>query len=412
MGTAAKPQTLWKSATADFHNFRRGVNEADGFTRDLAGSESSPIVFGVSLGQGLIIGKQSEEWLGSSTDGQASISPTNFNARRQSSYGAADVAPIVVGPRLVFARSGGRVLNDYQYAWDTQEFGAAELNELSDHLFISGIKQLAYQRRPDSIIWAVTNDGKLLSLHYRREKEFIAWAYHKMSGDVDSVACIPGDNDLDDVYILAQRNVGGTDYRYVEQIDTQTMFELEEDDIDEAEQRALLTYLDCSVFQTGAASATWTGFDHLEGELLSVQADGSYHAPVRVLGGGITLSRTATSVLGGIDYSDDSPLQPMNFDIGSRDGSSVGKTWRVAGLHFHFYKTSGARFADDENARFVDVKLRTSAGDVNAPVALTSGVIQVGTAPRYQDSVRVVLKPISGEPLNLLAFIPDLSISG
>lgn len=412
MGTTAKPQNIWFSATGDFHNFRRGTADSDGFVRELAANESSPIVYGVSLGQGIIIGKESSEWLGTSTDGQASVTPVNFNARTQSSYGTSNVQPVISGSRLIFVKSGGRALCEYLYAFDTQEFAAVELNELSNHLTRGRIRQLAYQRRPEPILWVVTEDGKLLSMHYRREKEFIAWAWHEMSGTVESVACIPGENSLDDVYLLVNRTIGGSTARYVEKIDGQTMLELEEDDIDDADQRALLTYLDCSVYQTGAASATWSGFDHLEGELIAVMADGLYHAPVRVLGGSITLSAAATKVLGGIDYSDDSPLIPMPVDFAGGDGTTAGKKWRAAEIALHLYRTAAARYADDEDSTFRDVKIRETGDDTSLPIPAFTGKKVLAGRPKHQDDVRVCLKPSGGEPMNVLALIVGAEISG
>lgn len=415
LGNANEPQTMWFSATADFLNFRRGLNDSDGFVRTIAGDESSPILWGISLGAGIIIGKESEEWLGVSSDGQASITPTNFQAKRQSTYGTADVDPVVVGSNLLFVKAGGRNVLVYQFAYEEQNFFAADLAELSDHLLIGRIKQIAYSRKPENILWIVTHDGKLLSMSYQREKEFLSWAYHPMDGTVESVAVVNGSESIDSVFIATYRTIGGQAVRYVEQLDMQTMLELDSEDIDEASQRALLTYLDCSKRQSGTFTTTCTGLSHLDGHLVSIYVDGAYHAPKVVSGGSVVLDRPGSIVLAGLDYSDNTMLVPFNIDLSGQDGATAGKKWKIGQIDARFYNSSAGRHANHfttPSSELFDIKFDSATDEVNTVTPVTNGIIRLCQAPRYQDDARVVIKAKHGEPLNVLALTVDAAITG
>lgn len=418
-GSDFQPQTIWSSATGDFHNFRRGVNDADGFTSSIAGDESSPIEWGISLGSGMVLGKQTEEWLCTSSDGQSSISPTNFQAKKQSAYGSSGVDPIIVGPRLIFVQSGGRTLLDYQFAWDEQVFAALELNEISNHLTRGRVKQLAYSRKPEQVVWVVTEDGKLLTMHYRREKEQIAWAYHPTpnpsgaEATVESVSVVNGTSSVDHIYFAVKRTINGDTRRYIERIHMQTVLDVEEDDIDEVSRRKLVTYLDCSKTAAGAYSAgdSVSGFSHLENETVSVYVDGAWHADKRVNGGAVVLDRAATeSVMVGIDYSDNSQLIPFNIDIGSINGTTVGKNVHLSEITVRLHQSSGIRhknhFSNSDTELLIG-KIYDSSTLGSGPPPVVNDVFMLCQSPRYTNDLRAEIRPLNGEPLNVLSLVLD-----
>jgi hypothetical protein len=72
---------------------------------------------------------------------------------------------------------------------------------------------MAYQAEPDSIVWCVRDDGKLLSMTYMREQEVIAWAWHDTDGIFESVWTIPGET-YDEVWFVVKR---GTE-RFIERM--------------------------------------------------------------------------------------------------------------------------------------------------------------------------------------------------
>ena len=427
MGTAHEPERVWASASADFLNFRRGTAEANAWSRVLAADEASLIAWGASVGGGLVIGKPKEEWLVTSGDPAASISPTTFQAKEQSQFGAADIQPLKVGARLLFAQEGARSLLEYGFDWQAQSFEAVDLAELALHFTRGGIKQMDFAKKPDDVVWIVTDDGKLLSMTYKRRQEgsVIAWAYHPTSGTVESVAVINGANGLDDVYVAVQRTINGATVRFVEKLDSYTGLALEKcNDLYVAwladptdanwdaylAERVLLTYLDSSVRATSVSpTTTFAGFSHLNGTLVNVQADGSEHDPVLVSGGSITLTRSASTALAGLPYT--SQLQPTPFDVQLGDGTSIGKKWKVSDLAIRFYLTGNAQYADDPvTATKWTVALRDASDDANAPIALHTGIKKLAITGTYNDSVSVWIGTSGAEPLAVLGITPSFTI--
>ena len=57
---------------------------------------------------------------------------------------------------------------------------------LAEHITQGGIEEVAYAQEPDSIYWAVRNDGVLLGLTYQREEDVVAWHRHIMGGKAQS----------------------------------------------------------------------------------------------------------------------------------------------------------------------------------------------------------------------------------
>lgn len=413
MGTANQPLTLWGSATADFMNFRRGLNDSDGFSFSLAADESSPIVWGQSVGAGIIVGTESSEWLATASDGSASMTPTNFQAKRQSQYGSANVEAIIVGPRALFAKSGARYVMEFQYAYDEQAFFALALNELSDHLTLAGIKQLAFSRKPEEMVWVVTNDGKLLTMTYRREKQEIAWAYHEMADtECESIAVINGTELVDHVYIATKRTLNGSDRRFVERIDLDTLINLDSDEIDTEAQRSLLTYLDCSKRSTGTFTDSADGFDHLEGLEVALWVDGTRHNPKVVTGGEVELDRPASTVLAGLDYSDETMFASYHTDLSQSPGTTQGKRYKAGEILARVYRTTAFRVADDLTTdKIFDAKILQVTDPVNTIHPAVSRIVRCCGAPMWQDDITLTIRATGAEPSNILAIIADMEIS-
>ena len=62
---------------------------------------------------------------------------------------------------------------------------------LSNHLFTGyTLKEWAWAEEPYKIVWAIRNDGALLSLTYLKEQDVYAWARHDTFGLYQSVCSV------------------------------------------------------------------------------------------------------------------------------------------------------------------------------------------------------------------------------
>ena len=75
-----------------------------------------------------------------------------------------------------------RKVREFGYNFQDDAYVAPDMTLLSEHITEGGIEEVAYAQEPDSIYWAVRNDGVLLGLTYQREEDIIAWHRHIMGG--------------------------------------------------------------------------------------------------------------------------------------------------------------------------------------------------------------------------------------
>ena len=104
---------------------------------------------------------------------------------------------------------------------------------------------------------------------------------------------------------------------------------------------------------------------HLEGQTVSVLADGSTHATKIVSSGSISLDRSTTKAVVGLAY--DSVLQTMRIEGGAAEGTSQGKTKRISKVVLRLFETVGVKVGPTL-ANLETVPFRTTSSDLSAPV--------------------------------------------
>lgn len=213
--TDNSPQTIWMSATDDWANFLTGSEADRAFSRTIA-SDQVNVIRWLAPRDALMVGTIGGEWKMWAPGADEPIHNGNAVIRKQSSYGSANIQPAVVDNAILFVERQAKKVRELVYVWDSDSWQAPDMTVLSEHIADSGIKQIAFQRTPDPILWAVTVDGDLIGLTYNRPQDVIAWHNHTLTGDVESVAVIPGDGE-DEVWVLIEREINGSTVRYIEQ---------------------------------------------------------------------------------------------------------------------------------------------------------------------------------------------------
>jgi len=214
-GNEDYPQTIWMSQTGDYNNFTAGTLAADAVIYSLPGQNpiqwmaSQDFLFTGTLGGAGKLGGNSP---------QDAISAEELPTYRSQTYtGSAAVQAVIADDQILFVERGSRRLREFAFSIEHDKYVSPDLTLLAEHITESGIKEIAYQERPESILWCVRDDGVLLSFTYKRAQEVIAWARHVTDGTVESVAVIPGDEE-DEVWLIVNRTIGGATKRYVEQL--------------------------------------------------------------------------------------------------------------------------------------------------------------------------------------------------
>jgi hypothetical protein len=404
-GTEAEPNTFWASAVNDFENFRRGAFDSDALAFTLAAQEGSAIQSMVSH-EALVIFTQSEEWTAMTSENTA-ITPSNIFVRRQSRFGSAHRQAFVAANNLLFLQRGSRKLRQFTYSGGAGGQGqASDLTVLAEHITDGGIRQMAFQQQPDPIIWAVTNDGVLLSLTYEADQNVIAWARHTSgTGLFESVSTIyGGDSGADEVWVSVKRG----SVRHIERIDPQAYSKLEAGDSER------MIYLDSAIIvENDTATDAIEGLNHLEGEDVGILADGAVQAAREVESGEIVLDGDASIVVAGLPYA--SKLQPSKFEIPGDNGTSQGKTFVCKKVTLNLWKSGELQYADNPNepdeSKWFNAIGRSTSTAFGEPEPLFTGFKDLTNLGSHKDSVDFCVRETLPLPCNVLAMIPQIHIS-
>lgn len=112
------------------------------------------------------------------------------------------------------------------------------------------------------------------------------------------------------------------------------------------------------------------GLDHLEGETVSVVADGAVHTDQKVINGGIKLDAQADVIHVGYKYR--GMLKTTNLNIGGQSGSAQNKARNVYKVVFEFMNSLGVKFGTNLY-KLAKLDFRGVNSRLNRPSPLYSG---------------------------------------
>ena len=402
-GTIDEPQTIFFSKAGDYENMTSGTNADDAMVYTIAANQVNVIRY-LKAQRTLVIGTTAAEYTVSADGTDASITPTNITIKRQSSYGSANVDAVTAGNAILFLQKAKRKIRELAYNFDSDSYVAPDLTILNDAVTDSGIVQMEWQQEPDNILWCVREDGQLAGLTYQRSENVVSWHRHILGGAfgsgnsvVESIASISGDLNEDELWCIVKRTVNGATVRYVECFS--------DFDFDETASTDF-KFLDSHLSYSGSATTTLSGLSHLEGQTVSILADGSVHANKTVSSGAITLDRSVTKACVGLAY--DSVLQTMRIEGGSAEGTSQGKIKRISKVVLRLFETVGVKVGPSLT-NLETIPFRTTSSDLSAPVdTLVEGDREIEFDDDYNSDGHIFIKQDQPLPASILAIYPTL----
>ncbi|WP_448207288.1 phage nozzle protein [Azospirillum sp. sgz302134] len=402
----ARGQTVWMSCSADFDRHSpsnaAGVVAADDAVTVTASDDQVNVIRWLSGANGaLFAGTSGGPFRIAGSDGP--ITPASVSMTRLHVSGAGDTAPARIGSGVVFASRTRRRVLQLAYDYSTDGYNAPDLSLMADHIARVGVRGMAWQAEPWSILWAVLDDGRLAGLTLSAESEALAWHRHTIGGTgtrVRSITCIPG-ADRDELWMLVIRRVGGQDRAQVE------VMEAHFDPVDPAD-RSGLWYVDAGLFYSGSPAAAMTGLDHLEGETVQVVADDVPHPSRVVTGGQVELQAPASRVLVGLGST--ARLVSLDIQPPTAQGSSGGQPRRVSAVSVGLLHAAGADVGV-EGSPLESIPQRMDGDALGAPPALFTGAKSIRTdAGTRKAALHVVVEQAKPLPLAVTALIPDVAV--
>jgi len=492
-GAPNAPQRLDGSVIGDYETFKPSAADgvivaSDALAFTLNSNDVNVIRWFSPDEKGLLVGTVGGEWVIRAASINEALSPTNVTAKKSTSYGSADIQPVQVGKATLHVQRSTRKLREFLYFYDVDGFRANDLTLIAEHITGNGIVELAYQKEPQSIVWAVKTDGQLIGMTYERDLDALRAGWHKHNiggyGDaannnavVESIAVIPSpDATREELWMVVKRYINGATYRSVEYM-TKLFDELDDQQdayfvdggltydvpktitaitkanpavvtsashgfsngdkvkITEVQgmsevngQSYLVANVATNTFELTSVNggsninsssyttyvsggvvrkfvSTVSGLTHLEGQTVSVCADGAPQPNKTVSGGAITLSTTATIVHVGFGYNRDA--QMLRLEAGAADGTALGKTRRIHRVGFLVHRSLGLQIGTSLSD-LDTLTFRTSTDEMTRAPALYTGIITETLDSNYDFENKIAWRQSQPLPCTILAVMPQM----
>ena len=441
--TNAQPQTLFFSVGGSFEDFADGIDADDALTYTI-GSNQVNVIRYLASGRVLIVGTSGGEFAVSASGSSVPLSPTNAQIKRQANYGSANIQPIQVGNVTMFVQRASRKIRELVYNFDTDSYQAPDLTVLAEHITDTGITDVAFQQEPDNIVWCVLTNGNLVGMTYRREEEVVGWHEHIVGGrfgectvtvsDYANIAVgttltftksdgstvtftseaagssspasatgfrpntnnnTTADNIFTAINAHADFTVANPSAAIV--VITET-FDFG-NDIEDA------FFVDSGLTYSGSAATSISGLNHLEGQTVSILANGATHPDKVVASGAISLDRSVTKAHIGLAYN--SILQTMRVDAGGTEGTAQGKIKRIHDITLRLFNTAGISVGSSETE--IDrIPFRSSANVMGSALPMFTGDKEVEFRGGFDNDGFIVIKQNQPLPATILAIFPRL----
>ena len=380
-GSKSRPATIWGSRVGEFFNFDKGQyldDESVEATVDT--NQLNVIVNCISARDLQFFTTGSEFFVPQAT--LEPITPTNFFVKIATRNGCKpSVKPVAIDSGTVFVQRQGKSLNEFVYTDVEVAYVTNRISLLSSHLLKNPI-DMAVRRatstdESDQLYIVNGDDGSLVCYSMLRSQQVIAPSEFVTDGEFLAVGA-----DVDAVYTIVKRVIGGSDKYYVEYFDN------------------TLT-LDSA--KTGGSGSGVT-VAHLAEETVKVIADGVVLADETADCAGVVVFErpAATSYQVGLNY--DVEIKTMPVEPRLQSGTLRGFKKRIIEVTPQFYETQSARINGQEiQFRQFDTQV------LDSPVAEYTGIKKIG--PLLGFDYEGVITVTQGAPLKMTLLFLEYQVS-
>ncbi len=428
-GSSQQPQTLWMTRPADFKNMdvSNPSQASDAIVATIAATQVNAIKWLIPMNN-LVMLSSGGAWLligGPTITSPQAVTPSNTVVIPQNYIGCADLMPLVINYDILYVQAKGSIVRDLAYNFWVNVYTGNDISVLSSHLFFGhNLVRWCYAEQPFYQVWAVRDDGILLSLTYLKEQDVNAWAHHDSFGNSGtdkflSVASIPEQQiaglNVDSVYFVLQRTIpginGGQPVQYIERMNCRNYLTNGVADVTKA------WFVDCGLQYTGnpvsaggnggGAVSTVSGLDHLNGATVSILADGSVSPQQVVVGGSITLPYPATMITVGLPYQ--SQLQTLCMEPEGMAMQVQDYRKKISAVAVRVADTRGLKVGPNFGD-LTEIKERSALVSMGSAIPLFTGDERVVIDNEYLVDDDVCIEQDNPLPCTILGVIPEVSI--
>jgi hypothetical protein len=180
------------------------------------------------------------------------------------------------------------------------------------------------------------------------------------------------------------------------------------------------THVDADILRdftdtSAIAAGSWTlskilydKLDHLEGETVSILADGGVQPQQTVTNGAVTLANQYTDVCIGLGFTQEFEL--LDIDFGSDTGTAYGSKSKVNEVVLDFFESMGGAIGYD-SSKLTDIVFRDGTNLMNEGVPLSTGEIFERPIGGWQDSNSTLFRNTDPLPSTVLGMVVKGQVS-
>lgn len=374
------------------------------FRRTLA-TEDPPLW--IAADRRLLVGTASKELAIGPVNAQAALSGSNIEAEPQSFYGSEAVRPVQIGTDTVFVERGGRRLRTASYEFARDRYVADDITAAARHVTSGGVVQLAYQRVPWPMLFAVRGDGQL-AVHSDTKLNIKGFSRFRLGGSaqvLSAVSVVGADGKSDELWVLVSRATPGGTRR---EIWRQTAWRELGDD------PAQCFYVDGGVRAAAAGGQThFSGLTHLANQAVAVLAGGAVIPGMTVSAFGTldlpagSVPTTAYTLIVGLPFTATATTLPP--EVKGPSGTSQGLKQRVRKVVLRLLETVGLRVGSAGGTQDLLEDLdRSSGAFMDSPIPLYTGDTQGLVETEFDRSGKITWT--SSDPLPAIITAAMLNI--
>ncbi|MDX8534279.1 hypothetical protein RFM41_24455 [Mesorhizobium sp. VK25A] len=397
--------SVYASATGDFDNFTLGEKDDDALEFVQAGGgQANDIVWIADSDGALLIGTSGGIRALSGSGIDEALTPSSFKNRRSRTFGCARIRPVDAGQSFLYVTRSRRAIAELTQV-QANKFTSDDIGQVSEHIPKKGVVEIAYQTDPDPMLWFPLDDGELGGYTHQPSQDVRGMHRHRFGGAaaglewaaVESAVVTPGQNGVDDIWLVVRRTIGGMTKRYIEVM--QPPFEYGA--LEDAFQ------VDCGLTYSGAPVNVVSGLGHLNGEKVDVLADGKVFRGLTIASGQVTLPAGATAAKWQVGLPFQGKADTLELDVGGQDGSLIGRRKKVAKLILSLLETdmTGLQVQSFMRGRWEAVRMPSIVAS-DGKAKLYTGNVEVPIDDSWEGQGRVKIRHVNPTPCTIRAFTP------
>ncbi len=395
-GSASLPSTLCGSKVGNFFNFKAAEGLDDDAIKITLATDSVNTITGLRSGRDLQVFTTGAEFFIPQGDLDP-ITPSNVVAKSSTKRGAKPfIKPAAAEGGTLFIQRSGKAIRELLFSDVELSYVANNISLLASHLLVDPQK-MALRSATDTTegdLFLIVNgedttgyraaslqhSGQIAAFMLNKGQSIVAPSHLVTDGTFKDVAV-----DIDDIYTIVKRTVGGATKYYLEIFD-------EDFTTDSAVQKT-----------TGFSGTTYGGHSHLDGKTTKVIRDDIVDADQVVSSGNITAGGQPSTYLEvGLDYSVEVKTNPIELRLPS--GVVAGQRKRILEVTPNVYLSQNLAL----NGKIVPLQTTAALGGAGGVTSFTGKKKQHGFLGYSRDAQITITQT---QPVFLTVLSLDYKVS-